>query len=150
MKKIYYQWKDIHGAVIDIARQLQKDNWRPDYIVGLTRGGLIPAVMLSQFLEVPCETLKVSLRDSGDIDTKTNPYIGRIYFGGQLAPYAPYVEFGTGSGFATDPSFVQYASQFIKGPGRNADPQPFLIPAFVFHKKIFLNDIRKIAKKISK
>jgi HK97 gp10 family phage protein len=91
-----------------------------------------------------------SLRDSGNLDTKTNPYLGRVYFGGLLAPYAPYVEFGTGSGFATDPSFVQYASQFIKGPGRNADPQPFLIPAFVFHKKIFLNDIRKIAKKISK
>ena len=69
MKKIYYQWKDIHGAVIDIARQLQKDNWRPDYIVGLTRGGLIPAVMLSQFLEVPCETLKVSLRDSGECES---------------------------------------------------------------------------------
>jgi HK97 gp10 family phage protein len=90
------------------------------------------------------------LRNSGDIDTKTNPYVGKVYFGGQLAPYAPYVEFGTGSGFATDPSFVQYASQFQKGPGRNVAPQPFLIPAFVFYKKIFLNDIRKIAKKISK
>jgi hypoxanthine phosphoribosyltransferase len=69
MKKIYYSWSDIQGAVIDIARQLQKDNWQPDYIVGLTRGGLIPAVMLSQYLEVPCETLKVSLRDGGECES---------------------------------------------------------------------------------
>ncbi len=63
MKKIYVTWQDIQGSVIELARQLQKDNWRPDYIVGLTRGGLIPAVMLSQYLDIPCETLKVSLRD---------------------------------------------------------------------------------------
>jgi hypoxanthine phosphoribosyltransferase len=69
MKKIYYQWSDIQGAVLDIARQLQKDNWRPDYVVGLTRGGLIPAVMLSQYLGVPCETLKVSLRDGGECES---------------------------------------------------------------------------------
>jgi HK97 gp10 family phage protein len=90
------------------------------------------------------------LRDSGNVDTKTNPYIGRVYFGGSPAPYAPYVEFGTGKGFSTDPSFVKYASQFKKGDGHNMSPQPFLIPAFIQYKKIFLRDMRKIAKNISK
>lgn len=66
MKKVYYTWRQIEGAVIDIARQLQKDQWRPDYVVGITRGGAIPAVMLSQYLGVPMRPLAVSLRDGGE------------------------------------------------------------------------------------
>lgn len=69
MKKHYYSWKDVQGAVLDISRQLYNDNWRPDYIVGLARGGLVPAVMLSQYLGVPCESLKVSLRDGGQCES---------------------------------------------------------------------------------
>lgn len=66
MKKIYYSWDQIEGAVVDIARQLQKDQWLPHYIVGITRGGAIPAVMLSQYLGVPMRPLAVSLRDDGE------------------------------------------------------------------------------------
>ena len=39
MKKVFYSWAEVEGAVLDIARQLHKDNWRPDYIVGVTRAG---------------------------------------------------------------------------------------------------------------
>jgi len=71
MKKIYYNWNQIQGACLDIARQLQQDNWRPDYIVGITRGGAIPAVLISQYLDVPMNALKVSLRDSSDTESNT-------------------------------------------------------------------------------
>ena len=64
MKKIYYSWQDIENQAQEILRQLQRDAWQPDYVVGLTRGGLVPANLISQYLEVPMETLKVSLRDS--------------------------------------------------------------------------------------
>ena len=47
----------------ELLRQLQQDQWQPDYVVGLTRGGLVPANLISQYLSVPMETLKVSLRD---------------------------------------------------------------------------------------
>ena len=63
MKKIYYSWKDVENQVQDILRQIQLSNWQPDYVVGLTRGGLVPANLISQYLEIPMETLKVSLRD---------------------------------------------------------------------------------------
>ena len=69
MKKIYYNWRQIEGACLEIARQLGKDNWRPDYIVGITRGGLIPATMLSQYLGVQMNTLNVSLRDGGECES---------------------------------------------------------------------------------
>lgn len=64
MKKIYISEIELRQQVHDIIRAMNADNWRPDYIVGLTRGGLVPANMLSQYLEIPMETLKVSLRDS--------------------------------------------------------------------------------------
>jgi len=71
MKKIYYTWKQIEGACLDIARQMQQDDWTPDYIVGITRGGAIPAVLLSQYLNVPMNALKVSLRDLSDTESNT-------------------------------------------------------------------------------
>jgi uncharacterized protein len=63
MKKIYYSWQEVERQTQEILRQVQRDGWRPDYVVGLTRGGLVPANLISQYLEVPMETLKVSLRD---------------------------------------------------------------------------------------
>lgn len=63
MKKIYYSWQDVQGQALEIIRQISNDGWRPDYVVGLTRGGLVPANLISQYLKVPMETLKVSLRD---------------------------------------------------------------------------------------
>jgi len=63
MKKVYYTWQDVENQTQEILRQLQRDAWMPDYVVGLTRGGLVPANLISQYLEVPMECLKVSLRD---------------------------------------------------------------------------------------
>jgi len=89
------------------------------------------------------------LLQSGTPDT-TNPYIGKVTFGGTLAPYAPFVEFGTGDMVAILPGFEGYASQFKRGPGHNMKAQPYLTPAFLLYKKVFLRDMRKIAKNISK
>jgi len=62
MKKIYVSWRDVQCQCQDILRQLQNDAWQPDYVVGITRGGLTPANLISQYLAVPMQTLKVSLR----------------------------------------------------------------------------------------
>lgn len=64
IKKRFINWKEMEGHVIEIARQIQKDGWKPDLIVGITRGGAIPAVMLSHYLGVKMVGLDVSLRDS--------------------------------------------------------------------------------------
>ena len=67
MKKVYYTWQQVESQTQEILRQLQSDAWMPDYVVGLTRGGLVPANLISQYLEVPMETLKVSLRDDASL-----------------------------------------------------------------------------------
>jgi uncharacterized protein len=66
MKKIYYSWSDIEGQTQEILRQIALSDWRPDYVVGLTRGGLMPANLISQYLGCRMETLKVSLRDGAE------------------------------------------------------------------------------------
>lgn len=63
MKKIYYSWRDVERQINEILRQIHIDQWRPDYVVGLTRGGLVPANLISQYLNCRMETLKVSFRD---------------------------------------------------------------------------------------
>jgi len=69
MKKLFLTWQDVEHHVQEILRQLQHNNWRPDCVVGLTRGGLVPANLISQYLEVPMETLKVSLRDGSECES---------------------------------------------------------------------------------
>lgn len=64
LEKKYYDYIDVTTWVQDIVLQMYKDSWRPDYIVGLTRGGLVPAVIMSNMIDIPMHTLNVSLRDS--------------------------------------------------------------------------------------
>lgn len=54
---------DIQKMTLDIIRQITLTGYKPDYVVGITRGGLLPAILISQYFDVPLETLRVSLRD---------------------------------------------------------------------------------------
>ena len=85
MKKDYYSWQQVQGAVLEIARQMTDHNWRPDYIVGITRGGLVPANLLSQYTGIPMHTLSVSLRDGSG--GESNLWMAEDAFG-----YIPYDE----------------------------------------------------------
>ena len=80
MKKIYHTWSDIENQTQEILRQIHVDAWRPDYVVGLTRGGLVPANLISQYLGCRMETLKVSLRDS-DSESESNLWMAEDAFG---------------------------------------------------------------------
>jgi xanthine phosphoribosyltransferase len=80
MKKIHYTAEQIEGQVLEILRQMQRDNWRPDYIIGLTRGGLVPANMISQYLGVPMHALHVSLRDN-EKDCESNLWMAEDAYG---------------------------------------------------------------------
>ena len=64
MNKLKITQHEVNGLVGKICRELATGTWRPDYVVGITRGGLIPAVMISQYFNIPLHTLNVSLRDS--------------------------------------------------------------------------------------
>ena len=69
MNKLIINDEKLKKLVSKICRDITLSDWRPDYVVGLTRGGLVPAVMISHYFNVPCETLKVSLRDGGECES---------------------------------------------------------------------------------
>ena len=62
-KKAFYTWKQVEEMTQDIIRQLHVNQENIDSVVGLTRGGLTPAVLVSQYLDIPMHAVKVSLRD---------------------------------------------------------------------------------------
>lgn len=69
MNKLIINQPELNGLVSKICRDIIISGWRPDYVVGLTRGGLIPAVMISHYFNIPCETLKVQLRDGTESES---------------------------------------------------------------------------------
>ena len=68
IKKHFYSWQDIETMCTSIVKQMYADNYKPDYIVGLTRGGNIPATIISNMLDIPCEAMKVSFRNDDRVD----------------------------------------------------------------------------------
>ena len=59
---VNYPWNTIDELVKEVANRAT--SFKPTHIVGITRGGLIPAVMLSHSFDLPMETLGVSFRDN--------------------------------------------------------------------------------------
>ena len=81
MKKIFVTWHDVQRQTQEILRQMQKESWKPDYIVGITRGGLTASNLLSQYLDVTMFTLDVRLRDGEHVPCESNSKLAEIAFG---------------------------------------------------------------------
>jgi hypoxanthine phosphoribosyltransferase len=79
VNKLIINDAEFKGLVAKICREITLTDWRPDYVVGITRGGLLPAVMISQYFNIPCETLKISLRDGSD--QESNLWMAEDAFG---------------------------------------------------------------------
>ena len=69
MNKVYYSWQDIEAQCQSIVNSIAREQWRPDYVVGITRGGNIPATIISHMLDVRCEALKIALRDNAECES---------------------------------------------------------------------------------
>ena len=81
MKKHFYTYNDVHSAATSLALQMYNSSWRPDYIVGINRGGLPLALRLSHLIGVRMYTLDVSFRDGGDIGPESNCWMAEDAFG---------------------------------------------------------------------
>ena len=80
MNKLVIKQHELNGLVAKLCRDIVLSGWRPDYIVGLTRGGLVPAVMISHYLNVPMYGLSVSLRDN-DMAPESNLWMAEDALG---------------------------------------------------------------------
>jgi len=82
MKQTIVTWSDVEHLTHAIIHQTRMDEWRPDYVVGITRGGLLPANLLSQYFGCPMHTLQVQLRDGGE--SESNLWMAEDAFGYEM------------------------------------------------------------------
>ena len=46
-------WKKIHRSILELSVEIEKSNFKPDIIVGMARGGWVPARIISDCLGNP-------------------------------------------------------------------------------------------------
>jgi len=63
MKKLWYDWKEMRRDVNTLCRDIVLAKFDPDVIVGVSRGGLLPGVMMSHWMKKPFKPIKAALRD---------------------------------------------------------------------------------------
>jgi len=64
VKKINYSFEDMQNAILKIIGQMRKTNWMPEIVLSVNRGGCVPGVYLSHYIEKPHKVIDVQLRDS--------------------------------------------------------------------------------------
>jgi uncharacterized protein len=63
--KMFYTTANMESDLAAMYRQMHLGGYTPDVVVGITRGGLVPAVYVSHYFNAPLKTIEVSFRDSG-------------------------------------------------------------------------------------
>jgi hypoxanthine phosphoribosyltransferase len=68
-------WKKIHTFILELSEDIKNSKFKPDIIVGMSRGGWVPARLISDFLENP-NLANVSVEFYQDLgETKHKPVI---------------------------------------------------------------------------
>ncbi len=83
MSKRYVSFDETKMLCIEIMRQMYLSEWKPELIIGVTRGGALPAVLLSQMLGVKMVGLDVSLRDNTKYGPETNAWAAEDALAGE-------------------------------------------------------------------
>ena len=62
-EKRFVNWADIDAMIDRVIASYTHDNWIPDVVVGVIRGGAIPAMWISNRTGIKADTIKASFRD---------------------------------------------------------------------------------------
>ena len=108
--KIYLDYTD----VLSMVKQLEYDvsKWRPDIIVGIARGGCVPALHLSHALDRPLELITWQTRDGNE-----TTYSGPIEEAIQQGKTVVFVDDINDSGRTLN-EVVKEHSRFAKDPAK--------------------------------
>jgi hypoxanthine phosphoribosyltransferase len=77
--KMILTWDDARNLTAELVRQMSVNDWSPTRVVGISRGGLTTAAMLSHYYAVPLTALHVSLRNHQE--TESNCALAEAAFG---------------------------------------------------------------------
>ncbi|HQS68667.1 MAG: phosphoribosyltransferase [Novosphingobium sp. 28-62-57] len=80
----YIAYEDFLTKVRGLSRTLAADRWKPDFIIGIGRGGLVPAVYISHELQVPMLSVDHSSKVPGFADELLGKVAGKSADGTRL------------------------------------------------------------------
>lgn len=66
-RKEFIEFDHMYPLVHSLIRDISNSKWRPEIVVGITRGGLLPALMISHYFEIPMCSLQINLRDHKEL-----------------------------------------------------------------------------------
>ena len=72
---IDYTFTEFRNGIQDIAKQIEESGFAPDYLVGIVRGGSVPAVYLSHKLKIPVVMVAWNTRDNTEFGTDSVTWI---------------------------------------------------------------------------
>ena len=70
MSNIKYSWKEMYEDTIKLCDMVEKTGFRPDNIIGIARGGIVPATIASHYVDCELLVYDWSLRDRKKRDIK--------------------------------------------------------------------------------
>ncbi len=68
-------WNQIYSMLLRLAQKIQEDNYKADIIVGIARGGAVPARILSDLLEIKSQTTIQIEYYKGINQTEDEPFL---------------------------------------------------------------------------
>lgn len=79
---IDYDYDNFRAGIDSIAKCVESSGWDPDYIVGIVRGGAVPAVFLSHRLKIPVQMVHWNTRDNTEFGNEHNCWLPEEIMGG--------------------------------------------------------------------
>ena len=79
---IDYSYPEFLSGIDSIAARIEGSGWDPDLIVGIVRGGAVPAVYLSHKLKIPVQMVHWNTRDDTEWGNESNAWIPEEIAGG--------------------------------------------------------------------
>ena len=79
---IDYTYSDFVDGIKSITKQIEESDFLPDLIVGIVRGGGVPAVYLSHRLKVPVQMVHWNTRDDTEWGNEHNAWVPEEIQGG--------------------------------------------------------------------
>jgi hypoxanthine phosphoribosyltransferase len=114
----YIPYEDFLVMVQKLARRIGGSDWIPDFIIGIGRGGLVPAVFISHQLQIPM----LSIDHSSKVPGFADELLGKVAVKSREGERLLFVDDINDSG-----GTILYIRQLLSESGCDADNMRFAV-----------------------